>query len=305
MRRCILALLTILLILGVPGAVVFYVLTEPERADPARIAGGEPNLENGRLVFFAGGCASCHATPGQQDKLILGGGLELESPVGVFVAPNISPHPQKGIGDWTQEQFVTALIKGVSPDGRHYYPAFPYTTYQRAEPADLRDLFGFIRTLSSSDNTPKAHQFPFEFWPVRRGMGLWKRLHLDGKPLEPVAGESASFNRGRYLVEALGHCGECHSPRQVTGVIIETKRNTGGIMPSGDRAPDLTSGKGGLSEWSEEDLALFLKDGTTPEGDVVGGEMGEVIQNMAQLPDDHREAIALYVKSLKPSDGGK
>lgn len=298
MRKFILAVL----ILGLLAGALFYLLTEPQRADPAKVAGGAPDIENGRLVFFAGGCASCHATPDQTDKLLLGGGLQLKTPAGTFSVPNISPHSERGIGAWTEEQFATALFKGVSPDGRHYYPAFPYTTYQHAKPEDVRDLFGFIRTLTPSDNIPAAHPFPFEFWPVRRAMGLWKRLYLDGKPLEPITGENAEVGRGRYLVEALGHCGECHSPREATGAIVEAKRNAGGVMPNGDRAPNLTPGKGGLSDWSEEDLALFLKDGTTPEGDVVGGEMGEVVQNMSQLPDGHREAIALYLKSLKPID---
>jgi mono/diheme cytochrome c family protein len=298
MRKFILAVL----ILGLVAGAAFYLFTEPQRADPEEVAAGNPDIENGRLVFFAGGCASCHKTPGQNDRLLLGGGLQLKTPGGTFSVPNISPHPEKGIGGWTEEQFATALFKGVSPDGRHYYPAFPYTTYRRARPEDIRDLFAFIRTLTPSDNVPSAHQFPFDLPPVRRTMGLWKKLYLDARPLKPVAGESAEIGRGRYLVEALGHCGECHSPREATGSIIEAKRNSGGVMPSGDRAPNLTPGEGGLDEWSEEDLALFLQDGTTPEGDVVGGEMGEVIQNMSQLPDDYRQAIALYLKSLKAID---
>lgn len=298
MRKFILTVLA----LGLIAAGTILWLTGPDRADPAQVASGAPNLDNGKLVFFAGGCASCHALPDQADKLLLGGGLKLESPVGVFVAPNISPHPEKGIGAWTEEQFATALLKGTSPEGEHYYPAFPYTTYQHADPADIRDLFAFIRTLTPSDNIPTAHQFPFELWPVRRGMGLWKRLYLDGTPLAPATRESAQFNRGRYLVEALGHCGECHSPREVTGAVVEAKRNAGGVMPNGDRAPNLTPGKGGLDDWSEEDLALFLADGTTPEGDVVGGEMGRVIQNTAQLPEADRAAIALYLKNLEPID---
>jgi mono/diheme cytochrome c family protein len=298
MRKFILAVL----ILGLLAGAGFYVLTQPRRADPGEIADGAPDISNGRLVFFAGGCASCHAVPGQKDRLLLGGGLQLKTPAGVFVAPNISPHPGKGIGAWTEEEFATALLKGVSPEGRHYYPAFPYTTYRHAAPADIRDLFAFIRTLTPSDNVPAAHQFPFELWPARRALGLWKKLYLDGAPPQPAEGESAGVARGRYLVEALGHCGECHSPRAITGAIIETKRNAGGAMPNGDKAPNLTPGKGGLDEWSEEDLAFFLKDGTNPEGDVAGGEMGEVIRNMAELPDDQRQAIAAYLKSLKAID---
>ncbi|BCJ90422.1 diacylglycerol kinase [Terrihabitans soli] len=296
MRKFILTVL----ILGLIGAPAFYILTQPERAAPSQVPGGTPDLANGKTVFFAGGCASCHAVPGQDDRLLLGGGLKLESPVGTFTAPNISPDPDKGIGSWTEEQFATALLRGTSPAGEHYYPAFPYTTYQHAAPADIRDLFAFIRTLKPSANVPEAHQFPFELWPVRRGMGLWKLLYLNGAPIEPATGETAE--RGRYLVEAFGHCGECHSPRSFTGAVVEAKRNAGGTMPNGDKVPNLTPGKDGLEEWTEEDIALFLADGTTPEGDVVGGEMGQVIKNTSQLAESDRKAISLYLKSLKPID---
>jgi mono/diheme cytochrome c family protein len=133
-------------------------------------------------------------------------------------------------------------------------------------------------------------------------VGLWKKLHLTGETLTPVNSESADWNRGRYLVEALGHCGECHSPRGMTGAILADRRMAGGQIAGGDRAPNITPGKGGIGDWSEEDIALFLNDGTTPEGDVVGGEMGEVIANMQQLSDGDRQAMAIYLKALKPID---
>jgi mono/diheme cytochrome c family protein len=291
-----------LIVLALGGGALFWVLTVPERAGPAQLAAGEPDLENGRLVFFAGGCASCHATPGQPDKLLLGGGLSIKSPAGSFTAPNISPHPERGIGGWTQEQFATAVLKGTSPDGRHYYPAFPYTTYQRMTPEDARDLFGFLKTLTASDNVPAGHDFPLDLAPVRRGVGLWKLFHLDGAPLQPVEGQSPEWNRGRYLIEALGQCAECHSPRGITGAIVADRRYTGARMPGGGEiAPNLTSGKGGIGEWTVEDMIFFLEDGTTPDGDVMSGEMEDVIRNTSQLPEDDRRAMAVYVKALKPA----
>jgi mono/diheme cytochrome c family protein len=281
---------------------VFWLLTAPERAAPEQIAGGTPNLENGRLVFFAGGCASCHAIPGQPDKLLLGGGVEIASPAGKFVTPNISTSPERGIGNWTGEQFATALLKGTSPANRHYYPAFPYTTYQRMTPDDVRDLFAFLKTLAPSDNVPASHAFPLELSPVRRAMGIWKKLNLDGLPLEPKPGESADWNRGRYIVEALGHCAECHSPRDLTGAIIASRRYAGADLPNGDNAPNITPGKGGIGDWSEDDITFFLKDGSMPDGDVAGGDMGRVIQNTSQLPEDQQHVIAVYLKSLGPID---
>jgi mono/diheme cytochrome c family protein len=301
MRRLVLVC-TVLLVCA---AAAFWVFSESERAAPSQVAGGTPNIENGRLVFFAGGCASCHATPGQPDKLLLGGGVEIKSPAGTFVSPNISPDPGRGIGNWTEEQFATALLKGTSPDNRHYYPAFPYTTYQRMAPEDVRDLFAFLKTLAPSDNSPGSHAFPLELWPARRAMGLWKMFHLDGKPLEPKSGESVDWNRGHYLVEALGHCAECHSPRDLTGAVVPSLRYAGGDLANGDSAPNITPGKGGISDWTEDDITFFLKDGTMPDGDVVGGDMARVILNTSQLPDDQLQAIVAYLKSLAPIDSGR
>ncbi len=290
----------ILIALAIAGFTLFWVLTEPEAAVPAQDSGA-PDLANGRVVFLAGGCASCHATPGQRDKLLLGGGLGIESPAGTFTAPNISPDPDHGIGRWTGEQFAAALLKGVSPDGRHYYPAFPYTSYQGMKPEDVRDLHAFIRTLAPSANVPPGHDFPLDLALVRRGMGLWKLLHFPG-PSHDAADMPEPLARGRYLVETLGHCAECHSPRDMTGGIVASRRMGGGELPDGDEAPNLTPGKGGLDDWTEEDLTFFLADGTTPDGDVAGGEMARVIANTGQLPEADRAAMAAYLKSLQPID---
>jgi mono/diheme cytochrome c family protein len=282
-------------------AAAFWLLTMPERADPSTVLSGPADIENGRLVFYAGGCASCHATPNQPNELLLGGGLNLPSPYGTFVAPNISQDPDAGIGKWTEEQFVTAVTKGTSPDGQHLYPAFPYTTYASAKPKDLHDLFAFLKTLPASSDVPPGHEIPLDFPIVRRGVGLWKLFNYDHRAPMDDSGDPVA--RGRYLIESLGHCAECHSPRDWTGGVIDSRRFAGGPSPDGKgNVPNITPGKGGIGEWSDEDIAFSLEDGSTPDGDVLGGEMARVIKNTGRLPEDDRQAMAAYLKSLTPID---
>ena len=299
--------LAAVLILALLGAIGFVVLTSPDLqgAGTEPIPAGEPNGENGRVLFAAGGCASCHATPNQQDRTRLGGGYALRSPFGTFHVPNISPHPTDGIGSWTPAQFLRAMRGGVSPDGRHYYPSFPYTSYQRMSPADVRDLFAYIRTLAPVEGRARDHELPFPF-NVRRGLGLWKLAFLDGRPFEPDATRSESWNRGAYLVEGPGHCAECHSPRNAIGVIPSDRRFAGGPNPEGRGfVPNITPHETGLKGWTRSDVSGLLDNGLTPEGDSVGGEMAKVVRSTSQLPESDRDAIAEYVLSLPPREGRK
>ena len=151
-------------------------------------------------MFYAGGCTSCHATPGQDDKTRLGGGLGLKSPFGTFYVPNISPDPNDGIGKWSEADFVTAMLKGTSPDGRHYFPAFPYTSYQRMRVEDVRDLFAHIKTLPAVQGKVRDHDVPFPF-NVRRSLGGWKFLFLDGKPFQPDASKPRGLESRRLSGE--------------------------------------------------------------------------------------------------------
>src|SRR5437660_8004587 len=171
-------------VLAVLGGVAFWLLTVPPRVPADAFGPHQPALANGRTRFIAGGCSGCHAVPGEDDKTRLGGGLALKSPFGTFYVPNISPDRRDGIGGWSEADFVTAFTKGTSPDGRHYYPAFPYTSYQRMRLDDLRDLFAYLKTLPAVAGTVRDHDmaFPFGF---RRGLGLWKLLYLDGAPFAP------------------------------------------------------------------------------------------------------------------------
>jgi mono/diheme cytochrome c family protein len=273
----------------------------PAKVPASALPPHTPALANGKVMFYAGGCASCHASTGQQDPTRLGGGAPLESPFGTFYPPNISSDPHDGIGRWSEADFVTALWKGTSPDGQHYYPAFPYTSYQRIALDDARDLFAYIKTLPAVAGKAPPHQVPFPFsW--RRLLGGWKFLFLDGQPFRPDPTKSAQWNRGAYLVNGPGHCAECHSPRNVLGGIESGKRFAGGPNIEGKGwVPNIT--QKGIADYSENDIAYLLETGQMPDGDSVGGPMRAVIRNTSQLPAADREAMAVYLKSLPPLEG--
>jgi mono/diheme cytochrome c family protein len=283
------------------GALWF--LTIPHTVPASALGAHTPDLANGKELFYAGGCASCHVVPKQPDKLKLGGGLALRSPFGTFYVPNISSDPKDGIGGWSEAQFVTAMVKGTSPSGEHLFPAFPYTSYQRITFEDLRDLFAFLKTLPAAAGRVRDHDVPFPF-NVRRLLGGWKLLFLDGKPFALDPSKSAEWNRGAYLVNGAGHCAECHSPRNALGAIVAGLRFTGGPSPDGQGGvPNITQFK--LKNWSAPDIAGTLENGDTPDSDRVGGSMVEVVRNTSQLSAADRMAVAVYIKSLPAVEGRK
>jgi mono/diheme cytochrome c family protein len=287
---------------AVVGLSTFWVLTIPSTVPATALSAHTPDLANGKELFFAGGCASCHAVPKQPDMTLLGGGLALGSPFGTFYVPNISSDAKDGIGAWTEAQFITALTKGTSPDGKHYYPAFPYTSFQQIRFDDLRDLFAYLKTLPPVQGRVRDHDLPFPF-NIRRTVGLWKLLFLDDEPYQPDPSKSANWDRGAYLVNGAGHCAECHSPRNALGAVITSLRFTGGPSPDGQgRVPNITQFKL-LKRWSEADIAKMLETGLMPHGDKVGGSMVDVVGNTSQLSAEDRMAIATYIKSLPPVEG--
>jgi mono/diheme cytochrome c family protein len=300
-RRLLAALAAIALL----AVVAFYAATVPRGLSEAELAAlPEGDAGRGETWFWAGGCSGCHAADGArgEDRLVLAGGLELQTPFGVFVAPNISPHPEDGIGPWTAAEFVDAMRRGVSPDGRHYYPSFPYTSFARMENADVADLFVYLMTLPEAEGVAPGHRLALPY-SLRRGLGLWKLAFLDDAPVVPVDAEDPLLSRGRYLVEGAGHCGECHTPRGRAGE-METDRWLGGApMPEGEgRVPNITGGEGGIGGWSAGDIAYYLETGFTPEFDTVGGPMAEVQRSIAMLEGEDRAAIAGYLKSVPPID---
>ena len=291
--------------LGVIGLMGFYILTIPPTLSPADFKPRTSSVANGQTVFNAGGCANCHATPGQDDRLKLGGGLGIASPFGEFKVPNISSDPKFGIGSWTEGQFVNAIMRGVGRSGEHLFPALPYTSYQRMTLDDARDLYAYMKTLPADARPSEPHGVPFPF-NIRRSLGVWKLLFLDNKPFVPDPQSDAATNRGGYLIEALGHCAECHSGRNVLGGIKAGTRFAGGALPDGKGwVPNITPHAEGLATWSVADMEFLLLNGLTPDGASVAGEMAAVVRSTAQLSAADRHAMALYLKSLPPRPGKK
>jgi mono/diheme cytochrome c family protein len=290
-----------LIVIAAVGIGVYWWLTAPVIIAASMLSPRTTNLANGQAVFNAGGCSSCHAVPKQDDRLKLGGGLAMPSPFGTFHVPNISPDPNDGIGRWSEADFVNAVLKGTSPGGAHYFPAFPYPSYAHASVDDVRDLFAYLKTLPPVSGKAPDHDVPFPF-NIRRNIGGWKWLFMEGKPFVADASKPASWNRGAYLVNGFGHCAECHSPRNALGGIVAAQRFAGGPNPEGEGwVPNITQKR--LGEWSAKDIAYFLETGQTPDGDTAGGSMARVIRNTSHLSAEDRDAMAEYVKSLAPLDG--
>jgi mono/diheme cytochrome c family protein len=293
-----LRLLSGLALVAAAGLALGYVLTRPRPLPEADVAGLAGDPVAGEQVFWASGCASCHAAPGAKDaeRLVLSGGMRLASPFGTFVAPNISPDPTHGIGGWSLADFASAVKRGVSPEGSHLYPAFPYTTYTRMELQDVADLKAFMDRLPASDRANEPHEIGFPF-NQRILLGPWKLLNLDSAWVM-VDPPDAETTRGRYLVEAMGHCAECHTPRNPIGGLDLGRWMGGAPNPSGKgRIPNITPA---ALDWSAGDIAYYLKSGFTPDFDSAGGEMADVVSNMWHLPDADLAAIAAYVKALPP-----
>jgi mono/diheme cytochrome c family protein len=297
-------LLRSVLVLAVLGLTAFYVLTIPSTLPADALKPRTADLANGETMFSIGGCSSCHATPKQDDRRKLGGGLALRSPFGTFKVPNISPDPNHGIGGWTELQFANAVLKGVGRGNEHLYPSFPFTSYQRMALDDVRDLFAFLKTLPPVTTASEPHQLPFPF-NVRRGLGGWKLLFVDGRQFAPDLSNGAVYNRGAYLVEGPGHCAECHSRRNSLSGINPSTRFAGGADPEGKGGwvPNITPHSDGLAAWSVKDFEFFLETGLAPDGSGVTGNMAEVVANTSKLSAADRAAIAVYLKALPPREG--
>ena len=305
--RFIKRLIGLLVLLAILGGIAFWFVTAPQTVDASVIAGlPEGDAERGERIFWAGGCTSCHAAPKAEgeDRLRLGGGVELATEFGTFVAPNISQDATDGIGNWSAGDLVNAMMKGVSPDGRHYFPAFPYTSYARMKPADIADLHAFLKTLPAVPGAAPGHRLSFPF-NIRRGVGAWKLLYMRDEPVVAVDETNEQLVLGRYLVEGPGHCGECHTPRLFSGGPKLDRWLSGARAAEGDGVvPNITPAEQGLGDWSAGDIANYLETGFTPDFDSVGGAMVEVQKNMALLPAADREAIAAYLKAIPGHPNG-
>jgi mono/diheme cytochrome c family protein len=275
-------------------------LTAPQRVDPARLASLSADSGRGEAVFHAAGCASCHMAPGAQGdaRLVLAGGQRFETPFGTFVAPNISTDPTHGIGGWGVQALADAVMAGVSPEGAHYYPAFPWASYAGMAPQDMVDLHAYMATLpaDATPSQPNDIGFPFN---IRRGIGVWKLAFAGDGPVLDLPDLTEAEQRGRYLAEVLGHCGECHTPRDaLTGAPDTGRWLAGGPDASGKgKVPNITPA---ALDWTAAEIAEYLNSGFTPDYDSAGGHMALVVSNFARLPASDRDAVAAYLKRVAP-----
>lgn len=255
------------------------------------------DAKRGAYLAKAGGCLGCH-TQDRKDAVPYAGGRALKTPFGTFYGPNITAYPEAGIGRWSQDDFARALRSGVRPDGAHYFPAFPYPSFTRISDADARDLWAFLTSLPPSAQRNRPHELKFPFgWRVLAG--VWKWLYFVPGPWAPDPSRSAVLNRGAYLVDALGHCGECHTPRNALGGPRRDRHLAGGKGPEGKGVPNLTPAK--LKKWSDEELEEFLLSGLTPDGDVAAQSMAEVVRNTtSQLTREDLSAVVAYLRALPP-----
>jgi len=294
------ALIRVFILLGFAGLALFWYVTQPKMLTEQDLPAAPGDVVKGEYMFYVAGCASCHAVPGAKgdEKLKLAGGHSFKTPFGTFYAPNISTDAEKGIGGWSTLEFANAVMRGVSPKGQHYYPAFPYLSYQRMNIADVVNLKAFMDTLPAVKSEVPDHNLPLPF-KFRRALGGWKFLFMDNEPFKAAKDASDEINRGAYLVTGPGHCGECHTPRNFIGGPENDWHFAGGPAPEGDGfIPNLTPHGDGLGDWTALDIASSLETGFTPEYDTFGGSMVAVLENTAKLTVEDRAAMAAYLKSI-------
>lgn len=264
--------------------------SSPPDVSTGRISDSPEAIERGQYLVYAGGCTSCHLNENEDDDS-LSGGHALESPFGTFHASNITPDPETGIGDWSAEDFILALKHGRTPDGSHYFPAFPYRSYAGISDEDALDIAAYLMSLEPVRHEVPGHDIPV--WMARWQMAFWNALANMMENDPPPAEGDLQVQRGAYLARHLGHCGECHTPRNPLG-IQDLSREFAGVRLSEDESVPAIDAEA-LSDWNEDDFALLLFLGMLPDGDYVGGDMGDVVEhNTAELTEEDREALAAF-----------
>lgn len=267
-------------------------------ADPAS---GDP-VARGAYLYAAGGCASCHLPPGVESGPPAGG-RPIKTDFGTFYGSNITPHPDAGIGAFTEADFVRALRHGRAPDGRRYWPAFPYPSYTGMADGDLADLYAYLMAQAPEPSANRPHEVAGRL-KIPLALPLWRALYFDPGPLEEDPSQDPALRRGAYLVKAVSHCGECHTPRTALGGLREDRALSGAPYKDGladNLTPDPTTG---LAGWSQADWRRLLRDALTPEGDVVGGEMAGVVdRGTSHLTEADLDAMIAYLRALPPISG--
>ena len=278
-----------------------YLLTALLLSVAAPLEASEAQLERGRQVFNAASCAVCH-TDKENDGEPLAGGNALKTDFGTFYSPNITPDPETGIGNWSDEDFIRAMQKGISPQGEHYFPSFPYTAYTKMHREDVLALKAYLFSLQPVKKANREHDLAFYVTLVPSAR-IWQSTYFKPGEFTDIPAKSAEWNRGAYLVEAMGHCTECHTPRKALGVLDQDRAFAGVQKMTGVGAvPNITPDrKTGIGRWSVDDLVYYFETGTTLSGDSSGGKMASVIDNsLSLLPSSDRKAIAVYLLSQEP-----
>lgn len=281
-------------VLAVGAAVAAWWTVGSNEPPPRALAGLTGDVARGAYGARLSGCIGCH-TDAASGGGVLAGGAPIETAFGAFRAPNITPHETDGIGAWSLDDFVAALTRGEAPDGRHYYPSFPYAFYARLTDQDIVDLWAAVRSVPAVAGTGAGHTLSFPF-NVRAALGPWKRVFVDARPFVTDPGRSEAWNRGRYLARGPAHCGACHTPRNPLGARLAEKRYQG--VPSDDpgKAPPITPAALAKAGWTVDDLAYALRSGIKPSGDVFGGRMAEVVRGGSRYwSDADLRAIATYL----------
>ena len=282
-------------------AVLFFGLGHgPAKAAQAAEA---DELKRGQYIFNLSGCAGCHTIKKSTDGL-LAGGRKFETEFGIFFSPNITPHMTSGIGKWDFADFTRAMRDGISPEGKNYYPSFPYTSYNKMSDVDLSALWTYLKTVPANDKANTNHDLgpPFSW---RFLISIWKIPNFDKGPLMALKDKSEEWMRGRYIVEALSHCRECHTPRNIMGGLAMAMDYGGtNSNPEGIAIPNISSHREtGIGKWSVGDFDMLLKMGMLPDADFVGGVMAEsVSHSTSKLSDADRAAVIEYLRSIEPVD---
>ncbi|TCK02352.1 c-type cytochrome [Marinobacterium mangrovicola] len=292
MKRLFIRLVLLLGVVSIGLGGVALTGTEPGSASLAELNG---DVGRGAYLARASGCIACH-TNTDAGGSPLAGGAPLETAFGTFYAPNLTTDKIEGIGAWSIDDFARAVREGVSPEGDPYYPAFPYGFYTRFSDQDVADLWAAFKTVPPVAQPSKPQQLGFPF-NIRSGLHLWQEMYFDPGRFQPVAEQDTQYNRGKFLVEAAGHCAACHTSRNLLGALDQDDPFAGAEgLPGGGSSPAIHAEALKQRGWSVQDLAYALSSGITPDGDVLGATMGEVIrEGTAFLSDEDRQAIATYL----------
>ncbi|MCZ6471971.1 MAG: cytochrome C [SAR324 cluster bacterium] len=265
------------------------------------VAAAQESAERGAYLLRAAGGCGCH-TDYERDGPFLAGGKPVATPFGTYYSANITPDSETGLGAWSEEDFLRAMRQGIGRDGSHLFPVFPYTSFTRMREPDLRDMWAYLNTVEPV----KRNNRPHGVWPPfswRFPLWGWKALYFKQGAFNPDPTKPARWNRGAYLVNAVGHCGECHTPRNFAGALKPAMHLAGSLEGAeGKAVPNITPHEAtGIGAWSDTDIVWYLENGLAPDGESAEGLMGELIEHgYSHLRESDLQAIAAYLKSIKP-----